>query len=134
MTLEIEKRCSEQIQTTITFTRMTDCVPTYIETLVNENGCSYQIQTTITFYSDVRLCLVIYLPACNWKWKLVANSNRNNFLLGCPIKSRNISRCWNWKRKLVANANHNNIQLRFPIKSRIISRCSILKTEVLSKF
>ena len=53
---------------------------------------SEQIQTTINFYSDVWLSPVIYRDARNGLQKLWANSNDNNFLLGCRIESRNISR------------------------------------------
>ena len=58
---------------------MSDCVAEYIEMLVIENKSFEQIQMTINFYSDVRLSLVIYRDALSWKWKLVANANRNNF-------------------------------------------------------
>ena len=57
-----------------------------------DNGSSQQIQTTITVYTDVRLSPLIYEDAPNRKQKLVDNSNDNNFLLGCPIESRNILR------------------------------------------
>ena len=53
---------------------------------------SEQIQTTITFNSDVWLSSVIYRDARNLIPKLWANSNDNNFLLGCPIESHNISK------------------------------------------
>jgi len=71
---------------------MSDWVPEYIEMLQIENGSSYQIQMTITFYLDVRLSPVIYRDAPNWKRKLLWNSKDNNFLLECPIVSRNITR------------------------------------------
>jgi len=58
---------------------MSDWVPYYIETLVIENWSFDQIQTTITFESDVRLCLVGYRDAQNWKRKLLEKSNDNNF-------------------------------------------------------
>ena len=61
--------------------------------LVIENGSSLEIQTIITFYSDVRLSPVVYRDAQNLEQRLLANSNDNNLLLGCPIESRNISRC-----------------------------------------
>ena len=74
------------------FARMSDWVPSYIETLEIECWSSEPTQTTITFYSDVWLCPVIYRDARNGIPKLWANSNDNNFLLGCLIDSRNISR------------------------------------------
>ena len=48
------------------------------------------MQTALMFDSDVRLSPVIYRDAQNWKQKLCANSNDNNFLLGSQIESRNI--------------------------------------------
>ena len=74
------------------FTRMSDWVPSYNETLEIECWSSEPIQTTITFYSDVRLSPVIYRHARNWMLMLWGNTNDNNFFLGCPIESRNISR------------------------------------------
>ena len=74
------------------FTQMSDWVPEYIETIKIEFWSSELIQTTITFYSDVWLSPVIYLDARNWILNLYANSNDNNFLLGCPIEYRNISK------------------------------------------
>ena len=71
---------------------MSDWVPVYIETLEIEYRSSKPIQTTITFYSDVWLSPVIYRDARTWMSKLWANSNDNNFLLGCPIEYRNISK------------------------------------------
>ena len=53
---------------------------------------SEQIQTTITIYTDIWLSPVIYRDARNWMLNLWANSNDNNFLLGCVIESHNISR------------------------------------------
>ena len=53
----------------------------------------------VTLYTDVRLSPVIYQDAPNWKWKLVENSNDNNFLLRCPIESNNISRCLKLKKE-----------------------------------
>ena len=44
---------------------------------------------TITLYTDVRLSPVLYGDAPNWKWKLLENSNHNNFLLGCSTECRN---------------------------------------------
>ena len=75
------------------FTRMSDWVPWYIEMLEIECWSTEQIQTTITFYSEVWLSPVIYRGARNWLLKLWPNSNDDNFLLGCLIESRNISRC-----------------------------------------
>ena len=49
-----------------------------------------------------------YRDAWNWKRKVLANSNDNNFLLGCPIQSLIYEDARNWKRKLVANSNDNN--------------------------
>jgi len=71
---------------------MSDSVPYYIEMLEIEYRSSKQIQTTITVYSDVWLSPAIYPHARNGISKLGANSNENNFLLGCPIESRNISK------------------------------------------
>ena len=71
---------------------MSDWVPSYIETLEIECWSSQPIQRTITFYSDGWLSPVIYRDARNWMLMLWANSNDNNFLLGCLIQSRNISR------------------------------------------
>ena len=73
------------------FTLMSDWVPKYISTLEIECWTSQPIQTTITFYSDVWLSPIIYRDARNWMLNLWANSNDNNFLLRCPIESRNIS-------------------------------------------
>ena len=56
-----------------------------------ENRNTEQIQTIITLNSDVRLSPIIYQDAQNLKPKLAANSNDNNFSLGSPIESRNIS-------------------------------------------
>jgi len=50
------------------------------------------MHTAITFNSGVRLSPEIYQGADNGKQKLLANSNDNNFLLGCPIEFGNISR------------------------------------------
>ena len=71
---------------------MSDCVPKCIEMLKIQNGNSEQNQMTITIYSDFRMNPVIYRDARNLKQKFLANSNDNNFLVGCPIESRNISR------------------------------------------
>jgi len=57
-----------------------------------ENRRSKQIQTTITLDSDVQLIYLIIYDGQNWIQKLSPNLNENNFLLGCPIESRNISR------------------------------------------
>ena len=120
--LEIENKSSEQFQMTITlytdvrlspviyrdppnwkqkfvansnnnnFYRMSDWVLSYIETLKTENTSSEQFKMRITLYSDVLLSRVLYRDTPNWKWKLVANSNDNNFIQGCSIESRSISR------------------------------------------
>ena len=71
---------------------MSDWVPSYIATLEIECWSTEQIQTIITFYSDVWLSPVKYRGARNWLLKLWANSNNNNFLHGCLIESRNMSR------------------------------------------
>jgi len=55
-----------------------------------KNKSSEQNETTITFYLDVRMNPVIYRDARNWKRKLWANANDNNFLLGFLFVSRNI--------------------------------------------
>ena len=75
---------------------MSDWVPSYIELLKIEYRSSEQIQTTITFHLVVRLSPVIYRDTRNWKQRHRANSNDNNFLLGCPIESGHISRCSKW--------------------------------------
>ena len=72
------------------FTRRSDSGPSHIETLKIECWSSEKIQTRITFYSDVGLRHGIYRDARNWILKLWANSNDNNFLLGCQIESHNI--------------------------------------------
>ena len=64
----------------------------FAETLEFECWSSEPIQTTITFYSDVRLSDLIYRDARNWMLNLWANSNDNNFLVGCLIEFRHISR------------------------------------------
>ena len=71
---------------------MSDWDPQYIQMVEIEYRSSEEIQTTITFYSEVRLSPVIYRVAQNGILKFCANSNHNNFLLGCLIQSRNISR------------------------------------------
>ena len=70
---------------------MSDRVPQYIEMLEIEYKSCEQILTTIIFYLDVWLSPVTYRDARNLMLKLSANSNVNNFLLGCPIESGNIS-------------------------------------------
>ena len=120
--LEIEYRRSKQIQTTITFYTdfllgpviYRDARNWMLKLWANPNDKSFysdvwlspvlyrearnwmlsseKIQTTITFYSDVWLSPVIYTDARNWMLKFWAKSNDNNFLLGCLIESRNISR------------------------------------------
>ena len=65
---------------TIIFTRMSDLVRSYIETLIIENTSSEQFQKIITLYSNVLLSPVLYRDAPNSKWKLVANSNDNNYI------------------------------------------------------
>ena len=57
-----------------------------------KNGSSREIQMAISFHSEVRFSDVIYRVARNWMLNLWANSNDNNFLLGCLTESRNISR------------------------------------------
>ena len=57
-----------------------------------ENWSSEQIQMIINFYFDVRLCPIVYQDEQNSELKVWANSNDNNFLLGCLIEARNISR------------------------------------------
>ena len=74
------------------FTRMSDWVLWYNETLEIECWSSELIQTTINFYSDVWLSPVIYRDVRNWMLKLWTNWNDNNFLLGCLIESGHISR------------------------------------------
>ena len=71
---------------------MSDWVPKYIETLGIKNEWFEEIQKTISFYSNVWLSPVIYRDGQKWKPKLWANSNDNNFLLGCLIESRKISK------------------------------------------
>jgi len=72
---------------------MSDCLPLYIETLEIQNRNFEQNLTIITFYSDVRLSPVVYRDVQYSELKLYAKSSDNNFLLGCPIVSRSISRC-----------------------------------------
>ena len=82
------------MQTKNTFYSISDWVPKYVDTLEINNGSTIEeIQTTITFYSDFRLSLIIYRDARWYKGKFRVNSNNNNFLLVCPIVSRNILRC-----------------------------------------
>jgi len=57
-----------------------------------KNRSSEQIQMIITFYFDVQLCPIVDQDEQNSEQKVWAKSNDNNFLLGCPIESRNISR------------------------------------------
>jgi len=73
------------------FTRISNSVLKYIEMLGIKNGRTEQIQIAITFYSDFWLSPVIYWDAWNSNQNLHANSNDNNFLIECPIESRNIS-------------------------------------------
>ena len=80
---------------------------------VIENGSSLEIQTVITFYSYVRLSLVVYQDAQNSEQRILENSNDNKFLLGCPIESRNISRCS--KLKLEARSKCKPQELLTPI-------------------
>ena len=82
------------------FTRMSNWVPSYIETHKIENRNTEQFQTIITFYSDVWLIPKIYRDAQTWKQTLWANSNDNNFWLGCPIELFNNL----WQSKLNTEA------------------------------
>ena len=82
---------------------------------------------TITLYTDVRLSPVIYRDAPNWKRKLVENSNDNNFLLGCPTESRNISRCS--KCKMEARIKFNRQRLFTQISDRVLLYIQMLQFE-----
>ena len=107
----------------------------YIVMLEIECWSSEQIQTTITFHSVVWLSPVIYRVAWNWLSKLWANSDDNNFLLGCVWLSPVIYRvAQNGIPKICANSNDNNFLLGCLIESRNISTCSKWNTEALSKF
>ena len=66
--------------------------PQYIEKLEIERRNSEQIQTIITFYLDARLRPIIYRDTRNWKQKLWANSNDDNFSFRCLIEFLNILR------------------------------------------
>ena len=65
MTLKIENKSSEQIQTTITFYSDVQLSLVIYREARNRKQSSEQIQTTITFYSDVRLCPVEYRDSRN---------------------------------------------------------------------
>ena len=95
---------------------------------------SEQIQTTITFCSDVGLSLVIYRDARNWIWKLLANSNDNNFYSDVWLSLVICRDPRNWMLKLWANSNDNNFLLGCLIESRNISRRSKLNVDPLSQF
>ena len=73
-------------------TRMSDCGPSYNETLEIDYGSSEQIQIVITFESDVWLQTILYRETRNWTWKLLSNSSCHNIWLGCLNSDHNISR------------------------------------------
>ena len=55
------------------------------------NRSSREIQMVITFHSEVVFRRIIYRDARNWKWKISANSNGDNLLLGCMCEAHDIS-------------------------------------------
>ena len=59
--------------------------------LTMNNGSYWEIQMFITFHSNVRFRRIIYRDGRNWTQKLSANSNDDNFLLGCMCEAHHIS-------------------------------------------
>jgi len=83
-------------------------------------GSSQEIQMVITFHSDVRFRRIIYRDARNWTAKLLANSNGNNFWLGCMIDAHDISR-----RSKMNNGSSREIQTVITFHSDVWFRCII---------
>ena len=76
------------------------------------NGSCRENQMVVTFHSDVRFKRIIYRDTRNWTWKLLENSNDNNFWLGCMIEAHDISR-----RSKLNNGSYREIEMAITFHS-----------------